>query len=240
MPTLLRREELELEAEISVGSTAEAVWLGRSFDDSRWVAKKPLLGESELLAELVGWLLARAIEAPVPSGCGLWEDEQGEWWALSRFVEDASHWTPSKDPSRVRNLEAIGLLLAVDGILWNEDRHAKNILVANRDDCAVGIDFGAALVGHPPSLQSRGIAAPPRRRQDLVVELALARPSVAAGVGDGALRLARLDEREIAAIAAASTKQVCPTMKDLLQQVLEDRCRAAHDCNADLLGESAR
>lgn len=231
--TVLHGDALELDDTVEVGSTALDVRFARSEDGATWVAKLPLMGKSELIAEGAGWLLSRLVGACVPEACGLWCDEQGRWWALSRYVKDVSHWTPDMI-DRIANSEALGRAFAVDGVVWNEDRHAKNILVAHdqRGATAVAIDFGAALIGHPASLELKPIGPPTRRRADMAV--GLARDTVFRGVLEGVARLASLDEGVLAEVSREATRHVSSSERDTLQRVLEERCRDAQACNSDL------
>lgn len=229
-------DELQVEHEVPVASTANEVRFARDEDDMRWVAKLPCLGDSEVIAEIVGWLLSRMVGGAVASACGVWSDAASQRWVLSRFVRDAEHWSPAT-AADTSNLEALGRVLAVDGVIGNGDRHARNILRANAQACA--IDFGAAVVGHPRSLAQGTWAGgpPPRRLSSLAEGLCVA--EVVVGLRAGIEALQEIDRWHLRHVADCATAHLDAAVRDScrrqLEEVLEERCRLAQSCNNDLL-----
>lgn len=124
---------------------------------ARWVRKRVENTDwEELLSECLAALFAEAAKAPVPSpGVYL---VAGEESFLSALIPDVvSHWFPAR-MAEVQNLRELGSVVALDVLLFNEDRHAGNILLATGSSGGLrcwGIDFGAALVGWPQDFASR-------------------------------------------------------------------------------------
>lgn len=166
--------------DVAVPHTHEATYVLDEHGDG-WVRKKvEQTGWEELLSECLSSLLAAEVQAPVPAGAV--HLGTGEESFLSACVPHVvSHWVAAR-LAELQNLNDLGSVLALDVLVFNEDRHAGNILLAARDsgglDCW-GIDFGAALIGWPCDYASR-VDDVPRGHQlprdlpiDLLVESAL-------------------------------------------------------------------
>jgi len=145
---------------VPVPHTNEAVY-ALSGDGRRWVAKRESdMGFEALLAEALGWLLARAVGAPVPDAAICVSGAQRTW--LSACVQGVLHWSASH-AQRVANLESAGAVLTLDAWLMNEARHARNILVEPGSPSSVhlwAIDWDEALAGHVSDFVERGLLCP--------------------------------------------------------------------------------
>jgi hypothetical protein len=116
----------------------------------RWVRKHVTnTGAQPMLAEILGWLLARELGIPVPDGAVAGTGNDVSW--LSSYVADVTHWEPAR-AHLITNLDGLGGALALDAIILNADRHAGNILLQTIDPhhvVAWAIDHENATIGHP-------------------------------------------------------------------------------------------
>ena len=96
-------------------------------DGETWVRKRELeSGPNPMIAEAIGWLLARELDVPSPDAAWAEDAVDGVVW-LSKFVP-CIHWEPSH-ADRLADAAELGSILALDCILLNEDRHSRNVLV---------------------------------------------------------------------------------------------------------------
>ncbi|ATB36264.1 hypothetical protein CYFUS_001678 [Cystobacter fuscus] len=140
-------------------STACVSW---SDDDRQWVRKRVLHTQRPaLLAEILGWLLSVELDVPVPDGAVTGEGEDLSW--LSEVLPYAQHWMPARY-KYVQNLDDLGRMLALDAIIFNPDRHERNILVTtSSSDLELrvwSIDLGESLLGQPRRLAAAGLTLP--------------------------------------------------------------------------------
>lgn len=116
----------------------------------RWIAKREAdMGSLALTSEALTWLLANAIGAPVPDAAFCDDPSERSW--LSSFIPDASHWLPSL-ADKIANPVDISAILALDVLVYNEARHARNLLAQANADGTVhlwAIDADEALIGYP-------------------------------------------------------------------------------------------
>jgi hypothetical protein len=157
-------EVLDL-GKVPVQNSSEAVY---AVDSSRrrWVRKRVLeMGHEALLAEALGWLLARHLSVPIPDAALAGSGEDASW--LSSAVPLVKHWSEA-EAMRVRNIRAIGRVLMLDAVLMNGDRHAGNILLAplKKGDgmTAWAIDFDHSLVGWPADFAAVSVDGLPSLR----------------------------------------------------------------------------
>lgn len=120
-------------------------------DGRRWVRKRASeTGFEALLAEALGWMLARELAVPVPDGAVTGEGDDLSW--LSEQVPAVQHWDASR-VHYIHNLEELGRMLTLDAIVFNEDRHARNILLqpapTELELRAWSIDVGDSPLGRP-------------------------------------------------------------------------------------------
>jgi hypothetical protein len=84
---------------------------------------------------------------------------------LSGYIEHASHWDGSR-AHFVKNVEEFGAMLTLDAVLFNDDRHRKNILLTpmpTEDNLKVrAIDVGNARIGYPSDFAELGLNVPVR------------------------------------------------------------------------------
>lgn len=119
-----------------------------------WVRKRERdIGVEVLAAEIIGWHLARHLDAPVPDAAVYRSDaDRYATSFLSAAVQPALHWDIDKEIF-LNNLEDLGNVLALDAIILNGDRHARNLLLEpDPDELHLrlwAIDTGNALVGSP-------------------------------------------------------------------------------------------
>jgi hypothetical protein len=142
-------EVLDL-GKVPVQNSSEAVYAVDS-TGRRWVRKRVSeMGHEALLAEALGWLLSRHLSVPTPDAALSGEGAAASW--LSSALPLVKHWSET-ERDRVRNIRAIGRVLALDAVLMNGDRHAGNILLSPLKKggrmTAWAIDFDHALVGWP-------------------------------------------------------------------------------------------
>jgi hypothetical protein len=144
-------------------------------DGRKWVRKRMLhTGWQPILAESLGWLVARELGVRAPTGAICGSGNELSW--LSAFVPNAIHWRRNS-AHFVKNLDEFGAMLALDSLLYNDDRHAKNILLvpdeSEEDLVAWSIDVGNAWVGHPQDFVNLGLRVPekPNTARGLPLEL---------------------------------------------------------------------
>jgi hypothetical protein len=179
----------------------------------RWIAKREEdMGFEALLAEAVSWLLALELGVPVPSAAFC--EGQRSW--LSEVVEDVAHWSPALGGA-VSNADEVGAILALDVLVMNEARHARNLLAQHQGGGSVrvwAIDADEALIGHPAEYGARLDDVPSVRNHARGLPL------------DRATSGARDAARRATQVSAARVRSVC-----------EAACQVARDPNAALLAD---
>lgn len=151
-------------ARVPVPHTNEATY-ALDASGNEWIAKREAdMGCEALLAEALTWLLARRLGVRVPDAAFC--DDPGERAWLSRRVPDAGHWTSSATP-RVANVSEAAAIIALDAIVFNEARHARNLLLTGEGpDSPVivwAIDADEARIGHVDDFGELGGAVPDPR-----------------------------------------------------------------------------
>jgi phosphoinositide 3-/4-kinase-like protein len=201
--TIQRVGELLDVGRVPVQNSSEAVYsvdsLGR-----RWVRKRVSeMGHEALLAETLGWLLARHFSVPIPDAAVSGTGEGVSW--LSAALPLVKHWGEA-EAGRVRNLRAVGRALMLDAVLMNGDRHAGNILLAplKKGDrmTAWAIDFDHALVGWPGDYAAVSVDGLPSLRN-------LARGLPVAHMRPGARQAAREARLLDAGVVAGYVTEAC-------------------------------
>jgi hypothetical protein len=191
----------------------------------RWVRKREAnTGVEELLAEMIGWLLARRLFVPVPDA-GVFGAVNDLSW-LSAEIQDVVHWDPSRAPL-VTNLDGLGAMMALDVLILNEDRHAGNILLQPVPDQlhlkAWAIDHGAALGGSPTDYTAR--------RKDVPNPHNLARGLPMDLLQEGAMEAAEkatcLVLQDILALVREACTLAAEQKIDEIVSVLAERCANA-------------
>lgn len=207
--------------EVPVAHTGKARY---SIDDlgRRWVRKREEnIGCEELLAEAIGWLMARRLGAPVPAAA-IHMDAEGTSW-LSGLVEPVVHWDNGHAP-KVENLDELGAVLALDAIIHNPDRHAGNLLVQPQADPlrvkVWAIDHGQALVGWPDDFREKANEIPSIKNllRGLPVDLV---EQYAAAAAQKAIALSGQEILSMVRGACLLTKE---TKADVIGQTLAARC----------------
>lgn len=223
-------------AEVRVPHASSATYctdeLGRD-----WVRKRKLhCGANDMLAEALAWLLARAIGAPVPEAA-IYEsasDPDASSW-LSRRVLDCRHLSDMGSRAVAwTNLPEFGAVLALDAVLWVEDRHTMNILgePAGKERWRIwGIDFGRGLVGDPVAFERLGLDAPPVDQVARGLDISACEPVAHIA----AARLARLQPAEIEAFVDEAATFADEPDQARLSTTLLHRLAAAPDIVARYL-----
>lgn len=202
---------------VPVENGSEARW-ARDATGRQWVRKRECdTGFQPLLAEAASFLLGRRLGVPQPEGAVF--HDGAEWsWMSERIVCAGEHWEPDMR-DWVSNLDELGRVLALDAIVFNEDRHRRNLLVVpDGDECHLrvwAIDAGKAEIGWPADFIARG-AAPPsphNHARGLPVEALVA------------------SARDAAAVAAALPAEA-------LRGIVGEACEIARERGASALGEA--
>jgi hypothetical protein len=207
---------------ISVEHKSQAVYCIDQ-DGRMWVRKRELnTGRAAFVSEIVGWLLARQLGAMVPDAAVIMG--AGQSW-LSRVIPAVKHWA-TEDLVKIANLDDLGVTLAVDVILVNEDRHPGQILLEPFPDRftyrAWSIDFGESMIGLPDEFEEL-LARLPNSHN-----LADGFPvDMVAGVAQKTAREASLlSESDLRAIAT-ETSYLSGEDGAALLRILKYRCRNA-------------
>lgn len=223
---------------VPVNHTNMAVYaLGAS--GRAWVRKRQEnMGCEEFLSETLAWLLAKALEVPVPESA-IHTDDQGDPSWLSEWVPSVMHWDPAFI-NRITNVEGLGALVALDAIILNPDRHAGNILLQPESD-GLGlrvwaIDHGAALIGYAKDIQGyRDAVTDPRNlARGLPVDL------IEAFALEAGRRASELSATDVKAIVHGGCLQAKEPGAAAIAEVLVERCARAKRFVADYLEEIRR
>jgi hypothetical protein len=193
-------------------------------DDGReWVRKKHVDGLGvQISGEVVGALLATKLGIPIPEYA---TSERPRAW-LSRWAPGSSPWSEAHNTDLV-NEPDLGRILALDAVLLNTDRSARNILVTIDPEESSwrvsAIDFGMAGVSFPARFNID--------RDRVLQRGPLPRSVPAHRVHEEAIECAHA----AADLTSWTIKQVCAqacalsgnTMEATMAEVLEHRCRNA-------------
>ncbi|WP_426755664.1 hypothetical protein [Myxococcus sp. Y35] len=208
---------------VDVDHSSEAVF-AIDGDGRRWVRKKMLFtGWQPILAESLGWLISREIgvRAPVGAVCG--SGDELSW--LSAYVPHALHWQRNY-VHFVRNIDEFGAMLTLDALLYNADRHAKNILLVpeqgEEELIAWSIDVGNALVGHPQDFMELGLRVPekPNSARGLPIDLMRVGAFAAAQQASKLAGTPRL-ERYVAEACAIVGEGTAPLLLEAISRRME-------------------
>lgn len=209
---------------VEVPNTSDVRWaLGD--DGHRWVRKHvEQCGYEAILAEVVAWLIGRAIGVPMPDAAVNGTGDDLSW--LSSSVPDATHWDPAR-AHLVSNADSFGRALALDAVIFNEDRHARNILLQAVDETHVtcwAIDCDHARIGWPNDFAALGDDEVPSTRN-----LATGLPAdlLGAGATAGARALAGLSRDSVGAFVAEACGITGDPHSDLLTKALLARMARA-------------
>jgi hypothetical protein len=202
---------------VQVDHSSEAVY-AMDGKGRRWIRKKmAFTGWQPILAESLGWLIARDLGVRTPEGAVCGSGDQLSW--LSAYIPNALHWQRSL-AHFVKNLDDLGAMVTLDALLYNGDRHAKNILVVpgqNEADLMTwAIDMGNALVGYPRDFVDLKLRVPENHNPARGLPLELMRP--------GALR------------AAAQATKLAGT--PVLEGYVKEACQIVGEETAPLLLEA--
>lgn len=210
---------------VPVRHTNMAVY-ARDGSGRTWVRKRQAnMGCEEFLGEALGWLLANALEAPVPDSA-IFVDKDGDPSWLSECVPSVVHWDPAR-VNEISNADGLGAVLALDAIILNADRHGGNLLLqadATGDGLHVwAIDHGAALIGSAKDIDGyrEEITDPRNLARGIPVDLV---EGSALQAARRACSLAPLDVRGMAQGACLQAKEPAA---DLIADVLAERCAKA-------------
>lgn len=218
---------------VPVENGSEARW-ARDATGRQWVRKREAdTGFQPLLAEAASFILGQHLGVPQPWGAVF--HDGAEWsWMSERIAAAGEHWEPDMR-DLVANIDELGRVLALDAIVFNEDRHRRNLLVEAIGDEAHlkvwAIDAGKAEIGWPGDFIGRGLAAPSPHNHarglpvGALVEPALAAAAVAAALPEGTLHTLVLEACDLAREPAA------PALGD----ALVTRCRRAPEIVARYL-----
>ena len=162
------------------------------------------------LAEARGWLKLQMVVAPVlvllrepraevcqPLGAVFHDGT--EWsWMSERIAAALEHWHPDMRDVIV-NVDEVGRMLVLDALIFNEDRHRRNIMVEPVEDEAHlrlwAIDAGEARIGHVAEFVSLGLRHPSPRNHARGLPItalnaaAMAGAQVAEGLSDEAIQM---------------------------------------------------
>ncbi|MBZ4335487.1 MULTISPECIES: phosphatidylinositol 4-kinase [unclassified Corallococcus] len=208
---------------VEVDHSSEAVF---AVDGSgrKWVRKKMLYtGWQPILAESLGWLIGRdiGVRAPVGAICG--SGDELSW--LSSYVPNALHWQRNY-AHFVQNIDEFGAMLALDALLYNADRHAKNILLVPEQGeenlIAWSIDVGNALVGHPQDFIALDLGVPKKPNSARALPLELMRVGAFAAAKQAA-KLARTStlERYVTEACEIVSEGTAPLLLEALSRRME-------------------
>ncbi len=134
--------------------------LAKTDDGRSWLLKSSMRSP-EILAESLGWLLSRRLNVPTPDGAVTTHSGKPAW--LSAYIGQIDYWD-AKKMSAIHNITEIGSMLALDALLYNEDRHHKNILLEPDPDeyrvKAWSIDLADAEIGRPEGIKRVALDLP--------------------------------------------------------------------------------
>jgi len=229
MATLLTSEipivqALSDHGDVPVEHTGNAVY-STDGGGGRWIRKRECnIGVEEMLAEMIGWLIARRLDVPVPDAAVFLAQGDRSW--LSAQIPNVVHWAPSQAPL-VTNIDGLGAMMALDALIMNADRHARNILIQPSPDelhlRAWAIDHGAAMVGWPADFASQRTAVPSPRNLARGLPMDLLRD----GAMEAAEKATSLSHREILPMVTEACTIAAEQQVQIISETLAERCAGA-------------
>ena len=210
---------------IEVPHTSEACW-ARDASGRQWVRKRESYTNWEpLLAEAASYLLGLELKVRQPHAA-VFHDDDGWSWMSERVVAAGEHWSADMR-DLIDNPEELGRMLALDALIFNEDRHRRNILVEPVNDEAHlrlwAIDAGTAEIGWPNDFIQRGLASPNPHNHARGLPIDALRPAALAA----AQVAAQLPDNRLHAIIAEACGLAREPAVDALAAALTMRCRHA-------------
>lgn len=118
-------------------------------DPATYIVKTGL-SPSEFLGESISWFLSKILGFLVVSAGAVSWGESVPCWGME-YIDSATAWDP-KYRSLVRNPHGLAGMIALDLLVWNADRHARNVLCRwrKRGDVVVyAIDHASASIFLP-------------------------------------------------------------------------------------------
>lgn len=215
-------DRVSLYEPIEITNQSEALYAWTA-DGKRWLLKWKMQ-RKEILAEALGWLLSIRLKVPTPTGAITTHKGNPAW--LSAFIEHTDYWDKSK-MSAIHNIAEIGSMIALDAIIYNEDRHFKNILLEPDPTeyimKAWSIDLAASEIGQPEAIHRIGLEIP------RAVYLAEGIPldAIRDGAQSTALLASKLDPKDLRDDVTEACGLVGEQKMDLLFHALLKRCQNA-------------
>lgn len=213
------------------GATRPTVQVGG--DGRLWVAKR--LMPARIRGEVVGFRLGCELGVPVPE---IALGPPGSGLCLSHYKEAPEHWSIEVLPA-VSDYEALGRMLALDAIIGNEDRNARNILFQPLEETHDGatyelwcIDHEDVLANNPGRLEGLEERAPRPGSLPADFPLDCTIEASASGAAQMAMRIA---DSAILAIAADACRPSQGSGSSGLADALRVRCDNAEAIVADYL-----
>src|SRR5437870_1289669 len=118
---LRRVEGLADGQRVNVPNAGDAVYSSAS-DGTLWVRKHVVnIGCESLLAEVIGWMLARRLGVTIPEAAVCMA--KGEESFLSRVIAPVLHWS-APHAGNIVNMQSVAAMVVLDVLILNEDRHA--------------------------------------------------------------------------------------------------------------------
>jgi len=211
---------------VPVPNASEASW-ARDTSGRLWVRKREIHTNWEpLLAEAASYLLGLELEVRQPHGAVF--HDGAEWsWMSEAIPAIGEHWNPDMRDF-IDNPDEVGRMLALDALVFNEDRHPGNILVQPLDDevhlCLWAIDCGKAEIGWPRDFIGRGLAHPDpahNHAPGLPVE------TLQSSAMDAAAVAVHVAEEKLRRIIVEACELAGEPGTDALAEALISRCRHA-------------
>lgn len=182
---------------VTTHNTSEARWALDPATGRRWVRKcESNSGFEALLAEAVAWRVGKLMGVPTPHAA-IFADGTGQLSWLSEMIPAALLWDHSKRDYIV-NLQGLATMVLLDSIIYNDDRHAGNILLQPFPDESKlkvwAIDSGSARVGWIDDFLQCGSNPPDPRNHarglplDAIAPLCESAANRARKISHGALR----------------------------------------------------
>lgn len=145
--------------DVGVPNSSNA-WWGES-DGGLYLVKEQT--HNELVSEAVASLLGRVIGLQVPLG-KIWQDADAgvDYW-LSPQISIAQHWDLDDWPL-VANAEDFAMMLVLDAVIGNADRHSRNVLLVPSPDhtfTAWFIDHSNSAVGSAHGIEDLALGMNP-------------------------------------------------------------------------------
>lgn len=178
-------------------------------------------------------LLGELLAVPQPRGAVYLDGTEWSW--MSERIEAAGeHWDPDMR-DLVVNLDELGRVLALDALVFNEDRHRRNLLVQPVDDeghlRVWAIDAGNAEIGYPDDFLQRTRTAPSPRNhaRGLPIGRLAASALAAADVATN------IPEQRLVALVAETCELGRENRTEKLNYAVLVRCRRAPEIVASYL-----